>query len=508
MPFDLFAQDQPVKRGDLTVSSPATNPAVSAGDFNGRYRLTRVLPAIALAGAIYGIAALADYHINAVLLTIAVMIALCLLRVPVPIALISAALLGGLHAGMDTGTAIAALNDNLLVGAQVGMTYVMIGAFAVAIARSGLLDLFAQKIAARVGTDKQATSKGMKWMLFAIFIACSLMSQNLVPVHIAFIPVMIPPLLAVFNRLRVDRRAIACILACSISFSYLLLPTGFGAIYLNEILMANVNEVGSAYDLSMTADMAPKAMFLPVMGIVAGMLVAVFITYRKPRDYVATELTEDAGSNAKQVEVKPLQLIATLAALAVALICQLQFDSLLVGAMIGFVILAAAGVFRWRAQDDVFTEGMRMMAQIAVIITIASGFAGVLDATGEIAPLVEASANLIGENKALGALIMLLVGLFITIGFGDSFASVPILAPIYIPLALALGFSPMATIALLGASAALGDAGSPASTITLGATSGLNADGQHDHVKDSVIPTFIHANFGMVLFAWVAAMVL
>ncbi|HBN52231.1 MAG TPA: sodium:proton antiporter, partial [Thalassospira sp.] len=157
---------------------------------------------------------------------------------------------------------------------------------------------------------------------------------------------------------------------------------------------------------------------------------------------------------------------------------------------------------------DVFTEGMRMMAQIAVIITIASGFAGVLDATGEIAPLVQASAELIGDNKALGALIMLLVGLFITIGFGDSFASVPILAPIYIPLALALGFSPMATIALLGASAALGDAGSPASTITLGATSGLNADGQHDHVKDSVIPTFIHANFGMVLFAWIAAMIL
>jgi len=485
-----------------------TGSAPAGSDFNGYYRLTRVLPAIAVMAAIYGVAALVDYHINAVLLTIVVMIALCLLRVPVPIALISAALLGALHAGMDTTTAIGALNDNLLVGAQVGMTYVMIGAFAVAIARSGILDLFAQKIAARVGSDAQNTSKGLKWFLFAIFIFCSLISQNLVPVHIAFIPVMIPPLLAVFNRLRIDRRAIACILACSISFSYLLLPTGFGAIYLNEILMANVNDVGAAYDLSMTADMAPKAMFLPVMGIVAGMLVAVFITYRKPRDYVTDPSSESHINPAKPVSISPLQLLATVAALAVALICQLQFDSLLVGATIGFVILAAAGIFRWRAQDDVFTEGMRMMAQIAVIITIASGFAGVLDATGEIAPLVQASAELIGDNKALGALIMLLVGLFITIGFGDSFASVPILAPIYVPLALALGFSPMATIALLGASAALGDAGSPASTITLGATSGLNADGQHDHVKDSVIPTFIHANFGMVLFAWVAAMIL
>ena len=103
---------------------------------------------------------------------------------------------------------------------------------------------------------------------------------------------------------------------------------------------------------------------------------------------------------------------------------------------------------------------------------------------------------------------MLIVGLFITIGFGDSFASVPILAPIYVPLALTLGFSPLATTALLGASAALGDAGSPASTITLGATAGLNADGRHDHIKYSVIPTFWHANFGMMLIAWAAAVLL
>jgi len=150
---------------------------------------------------------------------------------------------------------------------------------------------------------------------------------------------------------------------------------------------------------------------------------------------------------------------------------------------------------------------MKMMVQISLIMTIASGFAGVLEATGEIQPLVAASAEIFGNNKPLAAAVMLIVGLFITIGFGDSFASVTILAPIYIPLTLTLGFSPVATVALLGASAALGDAGSPASTITLGATAGLNVDGQHDHVRDSVIPTFMHATFGMVIFAWVAALI-
>lgn len=467
----------------------------------------RVLPSLVIFTVIYLIALAIDYHINAVVLTISLMIMLCLLQMPVAISLITAALIGGLHSGLEITDAIAAFNDSLLIGSQVGITYIMIGAFAVALARSGLLDLLAHQIALRLDLSEGATNKGIKWVIFLTFIAASVMSQNLVPVHIAFIPILIPPLLGVMNKLRVDRRAVACILACSISASYLLLPTGFGAIYLNEILLANVNDVGRAYGLTATANMVPKAMFLPVMGIMLGMCVAVFYTYRKPREYQTVPLTD------LQVEKSPItlnltQCLSTLVALAVALICQLKFDSLLVGAMIGFIILSFTGIFRWREQDDVFTEGLRMMAQIAVIITIASGFSGVLNATGEISPLVAATADMIGGNMALGAALMLLVGLFITIGFGDSFASVPILASIYVPLALTLGFSPMATIALLGAAAALGDAGSPASTITLGATAGLNADGQHDHIKDSVLPTFSHANFGMLVFAWAASMLL
>lgn len=302
----------------------------------------------------------------------------------------------------------------------------------------------------------------------------------------------------------------ACILACSISASYLLLPTGFGAIFLNEILLENANKAGERVGFTATAGMAPQAMFLPAMGQVAGMCVAVVVTYRRPRDYEAPAadapiVTPESIAPAR---IAPAQLVMTCVALAVALAFQIMFDSLLIGAMTGFLILGVSGVFRWQEQDDVFATGLRMMAQIAVIITIASGFAGVLQATGEIDPLIAASATLIGGNKALAAFVMLFVGLFITIGFGDSFASVPILAPVYVPLAVTLGFSPLAVLALLGASAALGDAGSPASTISLGATAGLDADGQHDHIRDTVIPTFLHCNIGMLLFAWVAAMVL
>jgi len=54
----------------------------------------------------------------------------------------------------------------------------------------------------------------------------------------------------------------------------------------------------------------------------------------------------------------------------------------------------------------------------------------------------------------------------------------------------------------------LGDAGSPASDSTLGPTSGLNVDGQHHHIWDTVVPTFIHYNLPLLAFGWLAAMML
>lgn len=238
------------------------------------------------------------------------------------------------------------------------------------------------------------------------------------------------------------------------------------------------------------------------MGIIAGMLFAVFITYRKQREYKDLPVLTSKVKSDKPIN--KFQIAITLISIGVALTLQIMYDSLLVGALIGFVILSFSRIFRWNEQDGVFTQGVALMAEISVVITLATGFAGVITATGEVNSLIEIFMSYIGDNRVMGATVMILMGLFITIGFGDSFASVAILAPIYLPLALLLGFSPLASLAILGASAALGDAGSPASSITLGVTAGLNADGQHDHMIDSVIPTFTHINIGMVLFTWVA----
>ena len=334
--------------------------------------------------------------------------------------------------------------------------------------------------------------------------------------HIAFIPVLIPPLLAVFNHLHLDRRAVVCLLTFGLCATYMLIPVGFGAIFLNDVLGQNINTFGKPYGFQITYDQIPKAMMIPVSGMFLGLLVAVFISYRKPRYYadipiegttqrISGEVSEDKNT---QPQIAKFTLYMAAIAVISTLIVQLYSDSMILAGLIGVAILSFAGIFKWKEADDVIITGMRMMALVGFIMIAAQGFASVIEATNQVPALVEASVQWIGNSKGLAAFLMLLVGLLITLGIGSSFSTVPILAIIYVPLCIQFGFSPSATIALIGTAAALGDAGSPASDSTLGPTAGLNMDGQHDHMKDSVIPTFLHFNIPLMIFGWIAAMVL
>ena len=239
--------------------------------------------------------------------------------------------------------------------------------------------------------------------------------------------------------------------------------------------------------------------------MVAGLLIAIFISYRKPRLYQLDKILEVEPEAA---QVNTSHIIVALVAIVAALGAQLYTGSMIVGGLLGFIIFVAGGVIRYQDTQDAFTKGVHMMAMIGFIMITAAGFAAVMKATGQIETLVTTSADWIGNSKGLAAFMMLLVGLLITMGIGSSFSTVPIIAAIFVPLALHLGFSPLAIIALVGTAGALGDAGSPSSDSTLGPTSGLNVDGQHDHIWDTVVPTFLHYNLPLMLMGWVAAMVL
>lgn len=470
---------------------------------------------------------------NAVVIAIAVMFILSLLRVSVVLTLVISAIIGGLVAGLSLSDTVAAFNDGLGDGAEVALAYAVLGAFALALAKSGLPDLLAHKLIGLLGmetTQKQATK--VKYLLLIILLVSAIFSQNLIPVHIAFIPVLVPPLLKVMNHLKLDRRAAACVLTLGLVATYIFLPVGFGKIFLEQILMGNINKIGAAYNLHVESYMLPMGMAIPVLGMVIGTLVAVFISYRKPRIYVdrnvspvttidldkplrainPDQLKADGEELVQEAQKAPViakkTIYMALLAIVLTLVAQLYSDSMILGGLVGFAVLSAAGIFKWQEADDVFVQGMRMMALVGFIMISAAGFASVMTHTGDINQLVNGVVHTIGDNKALAAFLMLFIGLFVTIGIGSSFSSVPVLAVIYVPLCVQFGFSPLATIALIGTAAALGDAGSPASDSTLGPTAGLGVDGQHDHIWDTVVPTFIHFNIPLLIFGWIAAMVL
>ncbi len=451
--------------------------------------------------------------INAVLLAVVIMLGLSLARVHVVLSLLIGALAGGLIAGLGMTDTLNAFQEGIRNGAQIALSYALLGAFAVAIAHSGLPQSLAGAVIKRI--DAGGTSGMIKYMLFAGLITMSCFSQNLIPIHIAFIPLLVPPLLLAFNRMHIDRRLIACLLTFGLVTTYMFIPYGFGDIYLNQIMLKNVGEAGiDISNISVT-----KAMAIPALGMSVGLLVAVFISYRKPRQYQqlaidkaahdevleGDALSKTAASAQTQSKMKTL---VALAAIVTAFVVQMYTDSLLLGSMFGFGVFMATGVVKWSEADTVFNDGIKLMAMIGFIMITAQGFAEVMKATEQIQPLVDGAASLFAGNKAIAAFIMLLIGLIVTMGIGSSFSTIPILAAIYVPLCISLGFSPLATVAIIGTAGALGDAGSPASDSTLGPTSGLNIDGQHDHIKDSVVPTFLHYNIPLLAFGWIAAMVL
>lgn len=464
-----------------------------------------------------------DLLTNPVVVSVVILLVLAMLRLNIVFSIIIAAMTGGLWAGLEKYAAQAAersfytdfqavgqaLEDTLKVfsnglgnGASIAFNYAMLGAFSIVISRSGLTELLAGTLMKMV--NKQSDSKHVlicKYVLLLILALISISSQNLIPIHIAFIPILIPSLLQIFNRFKLDRRMVACILTFGLITPYMFLPFGFGRIYLNEILLGNLAQNG----VKVAENMVIHAMTIPALGMLAGLLIAIFISYRKPRVYDEQKVAELQPQN---VEIKPVKIIAGVVAIAVGFACQIVLDSLFAASLAAVLVFVVARVIHLRDTQDVFVQGVYLMGGIGIVMIAAQGFAEVMKATGGVTELVNIITHGLGRNRGLMVFMMLAVGLLITMGIGSSFSTVPLIAAIYVPLCVQMGMSPLATLAVVGAAGALGDAGSPVSESVLGPTAGLNADGQHDHIYDSALPTFLHFNIPLLIAGWIAGMVL
>ncbi|MGN8415711.1 Na+/H+ antiporter family protein [Helicobacter pylori] len=427
---------------------------------------------------------------NPAFVAIICMCVLSLLRLNVMLSMISATLIAGLMGGLGITESFNVMIDGMKGNLNIALSYILLGALAVAIAKSNLIKVALNKLIGLMDYKRST------FCFLIAFIAC--FSQNLVPVHIAFIPILIPPLLHLMNRLELDRRAVACALTFGLQAPYLVLPVGFGLIFQTTIL-----EQLKANGVSTTIAQITGVMWIAGLAMVVGLLLAVLTLYKKPRHYQEKSFNiEDYAS---------LQLnyhdYLTFIGIVVAFVIQLATDSMPLAAFLALAIILLGRGIKFKETDSLMDDSVKMMAFIAFVMLVASGFGEVLQKVHAIDGLVNAITSVI-QGKLLGAFLMLVVGLFITMGIGTSFGTIPIIAVFYVPLCAKLGFSTESTILLIGIAAALGDAGSPASDSTMGPTCGLNADNQHNHIYDTCVPTFLVYNLPLIVFGVVGALLL
>jgi predicted histidine transporter YuiF (NhaC family) len=251
--------------------------------------------------------------------------------------------------------------------------------------------------------------------------------------------------------------------------------------------------------------------------MVIGLFIAVFFSYNKERHYDDKPLVGMPPVEEGAKEGFTIRHWGALIGALTAFVTQIAFQAITgtaamwalpLGAAIGIVIMVITGAIRYREFDATIKGGIGLMGFIAFIMLVAGGYGGVMRATGAVDTLVAWALEIAGDNRLASVIAMQLVGLLITMGIGTSFGTIPIISIIFVPFCMAMGFSPAATAALIISAGVTGDAGTPASDSTLGPTAGLNADGQHDHIYDTCVSSFIHFNFPIMIFGTIAAMVL
>ncbi|RVY38755.1 sodium:proton antiporter [Helicobacter pylori] len=427
---------------------------------------------------------------NPAFVAIICMCILSLLRLNVMLSMISATLIAGLMGGLGLTESFNAMIDGMKGNLNIALSYILLGALAVAIAKSNLIKVALSKLISLMDYKRST------FCFLIAFIAC--FSQNLVPVHIAFIPILIPPLLHLMNRLELDRRAVACALTFGLQAPYLVLPVGFGLIFQTTIL-----EQLKANSVSTTIAQITGVMWIAGLAMVVGLLAAVLMLYKKPRRYKEKSFNIENYASLKLNYHDYLTFIGII----VAFVIQLATDSMPLAAFLALAIILLGRGIKFKETDSLMDDSVKMMAFIAFVMLVASGFGEVLQKVHAIEGLVNAITSVV-QGKLLGAFLMLVVGLFITMGIGTSFGTIPIIAVFYVPLCTKLGFSIESTILLIGIAAALGDAGSPASDSTMGPTCGLNADNQHNHIYDTCVPTFLVYNLPLIVFGVLGALLL
>ena len=178
-----------------------------------------------------------DMLFNPVIVAVVVLCVLCLFKLNVLMSMLVAVFVGGMLGGLG----IEGTKNSLLAGlgsnGETALAYILLGTFATAMTTTGIVGMLGRSLTKIIGQKK------IVFLLVLAGVAC--MSQNLVPVHIAFIPILVPPMLVLMNKLKIDRRATACAMTFGLKAPYIAIPAGFGLIF-QGIIADNMTQNGMA----------------------------------------------------------------------------------------------------------------------------------------------------------------------------------------------------------------------------------------------------------------------
>ncbi|MBQ7286335.1 MAG: sodium:proton antiporter, partial [Candidatus Gastranaerophilales bacterium] len=244
---------------------------------------------------------------NPVVISVIVLCALCVCRINVLVALMISSIIAGWLAKMPISRVMELFIGGMGQNSETALSYILLGTLAAAMTHTGLTKILSIKIAQFIN--------GNKYLLIGILVLISIMSQNLIPVHIAFIPILIPPLLGLMNKLQIDRRAIACALAFGLKAPYISLPLGFGLIF-QGLIADNMSQNGIQVlktDIWRYSWVLGLAMFI-------ALLIAIFITYRKPRMYQDNQVEVEKVEDIKLTKKHYMTRVGAVATLVIQLI--------------------------------------------------------------------------------------------------------------------------------------------------------------------------------------------
>src|SRR5699024_10761337 len=142
---------------------------------------------------------------------------------------------------------------------ETSLSYILLGIFAVMIGLSGITSVIVNMMLKGF--------IGRKLMLVFSLAIIATFSQNIITIHTAFILILIPALLVLFDKLKLDRRAVATALTFGLKFPYITIPVGFGLIF-QGIIQEEMTKNG----IEITLGEVTKSMIFPGIAMIIGLL--------------------------------------------------------------------------------------------------------------------------------------------------------------------------------------------------------------------------------------------